>query len=168
MIETSAKKEKAIIVAVGQKTDPTERIEEFIDELAFLTETLNIQVVGKFHQRLEYPDPRTFVGKGKLDEIKTFATIENVNCVVFDDNLSPSQLRNLEKELKIRVYDRSLLIRFDFFFSGPAPGSCSTTLSLKVRPHSGQSRKQVLVSCQLNLRFSLRGFRSFQKYIQDE
>ncbi|MBA4056421.1 MAG: GTPase HflX, partial [Marivirga sp.] len=92
--------------------------QEHLDELAFLAETAGIKTIKQFVQNLPHPDSRTFVGKGKLMEIKTFVLAEKVMHVIFDDDLTPSQLRNLEKEfnpgddgeLKVRVYDRSLLI----------------------------------------------------------
>ena len=101
MIETAKKNERGILVALGTKSESDERLEEMMDELEFLSQTLSIEVLGKFTQKLEHPDPRTFVGKGKVEEIKTFCKVEKIDVVVFDDDLSPSQLRNLEKELKV-------------------------------------------------------------------
>lgn len=109
---------RAILVALGttQQADVTQ---EHLDELAFLAETAGIKAVKQFIQNLPHPDSRTFVGKGKLLEIKSFVLAEKVNQVIFDDDLTPSQLRNLEKEFNtgeeiegnsVRVYDRSLLI----------------------------------------------------------
>lgn len=108
---------KAVLVAVGTARTRAEETDEHLAELAFLAETAGIHTERTFFQRLEHPDVRTFVGKGKLEEVKKFVTENRVDCVLFDDDLSPSQLRNLEREFnpageeaKVRVYDRSLLI----------------------------------------------------------
>jgi GTPase len=108
---------KAVLVALGS-SQQAEVTQEHLDELAFLAETAGIRAVKQFVQNLPHPDSRTFVGKGKLEEIKAFVLAEKVMHVIFDDDLTPSQLRNLEKEfnpgdeqeVKVSVYDRSLLI----------------------------------------------------------
>lgn len=108
---------KAVLVALGTPQH-AEITQEHLDELAFLAETAGIKTISQFVQNLPHPDSRTFVGKGKLMEIKAFVLAEKVMHVIFDDDLTPSQLRNLEKEFnpgddgdaKVRVYDRSLLI----------------------------------------------------------
>ena len=110
MIETKKEIEHGVIVAVAPKTQSEEKTDEFLDELEFLAQTLDIKTEKSFVQKLEHPDPRTFVGSGKLHEIKTFVEAKGIKNIIFDDDLSPSQLRNLEKVLKIRIYDRSLLI----------------------------------------------------------
>ncbi len=106
---------KAVLVALADRNPDITN--EHLDELAFLAETAGIETMQRFVQRLETPDVRTFVGKGKLAEITAFVVKHAIENVIFDDDLSPSQLRNLEKELntperpvKVRVYDRSLLI----------------------------------------------------------
>ena len=112
------KENRAVLVALGHPQH-AEVTQEHLDELAFLAETAGIKAVKQFIQNLPHPDSRTFVGKGKLLEIKSFALAEKINQVIFDDDLTPSQLRNLEKEFNtgdesdenaVRVYDRSLLI----------------------------------------------------------
>lgn len=110
---------KAVLVAISS-TRETEETKEHLDELAFLAETAGIKTMGRVVQNLPHPDSRTFVGKGKLEELKNFVTSKGINQVIFDEDLSPSQLRNLEKEFngkekdddseKVRIYDRSLLI----------------------------------------------------------
>lgn len=110
MIETKKETEYGVIVAVAPKFQSDEKTTEYLDELEFLTQTLDIQVINRYSQKLEYADPRTFVGKGKLEEIREYVTARKVGNVIFDDDLSPSQMRNLERELKVRIYDRSLLI----------------------------------------------------------
>ncbi|GAB1445497.1 MAG: GTPase HflX [Cyclobacteriaceae bacterium] len=111
------KGKSAILVAVETGKDQPELIVEHLDELAFLAETAGITTVERFVQRLPHPDVRTFVGKGKFAEIKEFVLGHEINNVIFDDDLSPSQLRNIEQGLNpkdgvasIKVYDRSLLI----------------------------------------------------------
>jgi len=107
----------AVLVALG---DPRqlEITREHLDELAFLAETAGIITEKRFVQHLGQPDGRTFVGKGKLAEIKEYVHTNGIRNVIFDDDLSPSQLRNLERELnpkeledvQVKIYDRSLLI----------------------------------------------------------
>lgn len=108
----------AILVALGGAKE-TEVIKEHLDELAFLAETAGIKTMKRFVQNLPHPDPRSFVGKGKLAEIKEYVSAHHIRNVIFDEDLSPSQLRNLEKELnpkdaeenkQVKIYDRSLLI----------------------------------------------------------
>jgi GTP-binding protein HflX len=107
----------AVLVAVVTPGTGAEVTEEHLAELSFLAETAGIQTVKTFQQRLDHPDVRTFIGKGKLEEMKEFVVKNNITSVIFDDDLSPSQLRNLEREFNpvasestVRVYDRSLLI----------------------------------------------------------
>ena len=129
MIETTKRKERGLLVFVGSKSESDERIEEMIAELEFLSHTLDIEVTGKYTQKLEHPDPRTFVGKGKLEDIKAACTVDKVDVVIFDDDLSPSQLRNLEKELKVKIYDRSLLI-LDIFLKRAKTAQAKTQVEL--------------------------------------
>jgi len=108
--ETAKERETAILVAVPSKTQAEEKTDEYLEELAFLTETVGAVTVKRFVQKLDHPDYRTYVGKGKLDEIKAFVTEYDIDMVIFDDDLSPSQVRNLERELGVKIVDRSLLI----------------------------------------------------------
>jgi len=112
----------AILVALGNARN-VEETREHLDELAFLAETAGIQTIRKVVQNLPNPDARTFIGKGKLAEIKEYVLARQVNRVIFDDDLTPSQLRNLErefnpkdKEASVKVYDRSLLILDIFLY----------------------------------------------------
>jgi GTP-binding protein HflX len=114
----------AILVALGNSKNQDET-DEYLNELAFLAETSGMRTVRKFVQNLPHPDSRFFVGKGKIEEISQFVSANNVNNVIFDEDLSPSQLRNLEKALnskeaeekdRVRIYDRSLLILEIFLF----------------------------------------------------
>lgn len=102
--------ESAVLVAVVNKFQSDQKVAEYLDELEFLSETLGVETKAKFVQKLEKPDPRTFIGAGKVEEIAGFVKENKVEAVIFDDDLSPSQLRNLEKHFKARIYDRSLLI----------------------------------------------------------
>ena len=131
----------AILVALAQPASKTEETTEHLDELAFLAETAGIKAVAKYIQRLPHPDVRTFVGKGKLEEIKKFAFSNAIQSLIFDDDLSPSQLRNIEKELnpegqesKIRVYDRSLLI-LDIFLMRAQTAQARTQVELAMNQY---------------------------------
>lgn len=107
---------RAILVAVSNQKQNKVKTQEYLAELEFLASTINIETVDVFVQALEMPDKRTFIGKGKLEEIRTSAIQNEANAIIFDDDLSPSQVRNLENELEIRIYDRSLLILDIFLF----------------------------------------------------
>ncbi|WP_082116029.1 GTPase HflX [Hymenobacter terrenus] len=108
--ETAKEHETAVLVAVPPRRQSDAQTTEYLDELAFLIETAGATATKRFVQRLEKPDIRTYVGEGKLAEIKAYVQHEGSSMVVFDDDLSPSQLRNLEAELKVKIVDRSLLI----------------------------------------------------------
>ncbi len=101
---------RAILVGLITPTQSEERTKEYLDELAFLAETSHIAPVKRFVQRLDQPNTNTYVGEGKLREIKDFITEEELSLVIFDDELSPRQLRNIEKELGVRIMDRTILI----------------------------------------------------------
>jgi GTPase len=103
-------KDKAIIVSVIANQTPDWKIKDELDELVFLAETAGYSTLKTFTQKLHKPDNRTFVGKGKLEEIKNFLTEYPASTVIFDEDLSPSQLRNIEEELQKKIFDRSLLI----------------------------------------------------------
>ena len=107
---TDTPPERAILVAVCANGTPIERTEEYLDELAFLLETAGGIAVKRVVQRLAAPDSRTYVGSGKLEEIKEYCQALEVDFLVVDDELSPVQLRNLEKELQHRILDRTSLI----------------------------------------------------------
>ncbi|HEY6161359.1 MAG TPA: GTPase HflX [Bacteroidia bacterium] len=111
MIDTTKKKQdRAVLIGLINRQQDEELLSEYLDELAFLAETAGIVTVKRFTQKLEKPDVRTFVGKGKLEEIKKFVEENQINVVIFDDELPPSQLRNVQKEVKCTVLDRSDLI----------------------------------------------------------
>lgn len=100
----------AVLVGLIQKDNTQEQVTEYLDELEFLAETAGATTVKRFTQRLPHPDSRTFVGKGKLEEIKDYLNGRNITLVIFDDELTGSQLLNIEKELKVKTIDRSDLI----------------------------------------------------------
>ena len=102
--------ERAILIGLVQKDQTPEQVEEYLDELAFLAETAGAITVKRFTQKLERPDSKTFVGKGKLEEIKKYVQNKNIGIVIFDDELTGSQIINIETELKTRTVDRSDLI----------------------------------------------------------
>jgi len=127
--ETSHRKEKAVLVALINQFQTDEMVREYLDELAFLATTLGVETLGEFTQRLEKPDVATFVRKGKLEEIKNFVKAKDADVVIFDDDLSPSQLRNLELELDVKIYDRSLLI-LDIFRQRAQTSQAKTQVDL--------------------------------------
>lgn len=111
LISTAKVAEKTVLVGLITQDQNVEKTKEYLDELEFLAKTAGATTIKKFTQRVQYPDQRTFVGKGKLEEIKTWIIENPVDSVIFDDDLSPSQVRNLEKEFdEIKVLDRGLLI----------------------------------------------------------
>lgn len=109
-IITEVKNEEAILVGLITRSQSEEQVKEYLDELDFLSETAGIKPIKRFVQRLDNAHPVTFVGKGKLEEIKLFVEEHEVGVVVFDDELSPKQLRNIEAELKVKILDRTSLI----------------------------------------------------------
>lgn len=102
--------EKAVLVGLIHQNQNEEKVKEYLDELSFLSETAGAEVTKIFTQKLSQPDKRTFIGKGKLEEVKDFIEANDINLLIFDDDLSPSQTFNIEKEVKIKVVDRSFLI----------------------------------------------------------
>jgi len=116
LITTEGKAERAVLVGLILDGQSDEEVTEYLDELEFLAKTAGIETVKSFTQRMVHPDTRSFVGKGKLFEINTYIKENNIDVIIFDDDLTPSQLRNIEKEVKKKVYDRSLLILDIFQF----------------------------------------------------
>lgn len=102
--------ETAVLVGLISRIQPKEMAEEYLDELAFLAETAGAEVLSRFTQKQDHPDSRTFVGQGKLDEIVAFVKEHEVDMILFDDDLSPSQLRNIENAAECKILDRSNLI----------------------------------------------------------
>ncbi len=132
---------RGVLVSVVSQRELPELVEEHLDELAFLAETAGITSSRRFVQNLAHPDVRSFVGKGKLEEIKEYVAANGVSNVIFDDDLSPSQLRNLEREFngpdkedKVRVYDRSLLI-LDIFVMRAKTAQARTQVELAMNQY---------------------------------
>ncbi len=102
--------ERAVLVGLITPRQNEERSNEYLDEPAFLADTAGAETVARFTQKLDYPNPRTFVGKGKLDEIKAYTEENSIAMVIFDDDLTTKQVSNLERELQVKVLDRTSLI----------------------------------------------------------
>ncbi len=110
MIDTDRPLERAILIGIIYPGQDEREADDFLEELAFLTETAGAEPVHRFIQRLDFPNPRTFVGSGKVEEIAVFVKENNIDIAIFDDELSPGQLRNIEKVLGCRILDRTNLI----------------------------------------------------------
>ena len=128
-IEIKEIKERAVIVGLIQRGQTSELVYEYLDELAFLAETAGAETVRNFVQRLDMPNNKTLVGTGKLEEINKFVRNNNIQVVIFDDELSPSQLRNVEKILERKVVDRNSLI-LDIFASRAQTANAKTQVEL--------------------------------------
>lgn len=123
------KKELAVIVGVVTDGQSEAQLQEYFEELAFLAETAGAKTIKRFYQKLKHPHTSTFVGSGKLQEIKEYVEWKEVDMVIFDDEISPSQQRNLEKELKVKIIDRSMLI-LDIFASRARTAQAKTQVEL--------------------------------------
>ena len=110
MIETTPQTEKAVIVGLIYKNQDEKQAKEYLDELEFLADTAGAVVLKKFTQKLEVPNVSTFVGPGKLEEIGNYIKVMEADTVIFDDELTPTQLRNIERKLECKVLDRTNLI----------------------------------------------------------
>ena len=130
LVETARKdKETAILVGVITQRQTEEMAREYLDELAFLALTAGADTLRKFTQKLEHPDPKTFVRSGKMTEIEHFVKEYEVDMVIFDDDLTPSQLRNIEQILEVKILDRSNLI-LDIFASRARTAHAKTQVEL--------------------------------------
>lgn len=109
-IISEARTEPTVLVGLITPQQSETQVREYLDELAFLCETAGAQPIARFTQKLDQPNSVTFVGKGKLDEIRAYVQENEIGMVVFDDELSPKQLRNIEKELQTKILDRTGLI----------------------------------------------------------
>lgn len=128
-VTVDAVEERCVLVGVIS-SDITEEIAiDYIHELEFLATTAGAITVTHFFQKLPYPNPKTYVGTGKLDEIKQFIQENEINLVIFDDELSPSQLRNIERELQCKILDRTILI-LDIFASRARTSHAKTQVEL--------------------------------------
>ncbi len=110
MIDTAVKKEKAIVIGLVNHEQDEDKLREYLDELDFLIDTAGGITLRRFTHHLDKPDARTFVGLGKLAEIRDYVHTAGIDLAVFDDDLSPSQIRNLDEALQCKILDRSNLI----------------------------------------------------------
>jgi GTP-binding protein HflX len=135
VFETATKQETAVLVGLINRSQDEGKVKEYLDELDFLAETAGAKILKRYTQRLEHPDPGTFIGSGKLNEIKLFVKEHAVDIVIFDDELSPAQQRNLEKALKtdekqkVKVLDRTTLI-LDIFAARARTAHAKTQVEL--------------------------------------
>ena len=129
MISTAPITERVILVGLITRFQDAEKVNEYLDELAFLSETAGAATVKRFIQRLDSPDTRTFVGKGKLEEIIAFIKANDIQIAIFDDELTPSQLKNIERVIGCRVLDRTTLI-LDIFAKRARTAQAKTQVEL--------------------------------------
>ena len=122
-------RERAVLVAIARDRQDERQVTEYLDELEFLAETADIETEARFVQKLPMPNNRTFVGPGKLEEIVAYVQEHEIDVVIFDDELSPSQTRNLEKEIGRRILDRTSLI-LDIFVSRATTAYAKTQVEL--------------------------------------
>ncbi|WP_184550181.1 GTPase HflX [Mucilaginibacter sp. FT3.2] len=127
--DTAVKQEKAVLVGVMTPHVTNEQEKEYLEELEFLVATAGGETVRSFTQKLQRPDRATFVGSGRLEEIKAFVIEEEIDMVVFDDELTPSQLRNIERELQVKILDRNNLI-LDIFANRAQTAQAKTQVEL--------------------------------------
>ena len=109
-VTVDAVDETCVLVGIITPEIKEETAHEYLDELEFLAETAGAIAMKKFLQKLPMANPRTFVGTGKVEEIKEYVKEHHIELVIFDDELSPSQLRNIERELECKILDRNILI----------------------------------------------------------
>lgn len=127
---TETKEENALLVGIIQKDQTEQQVIEYMDELEFLAETAGVKTIKRFTQKMAHPDSRTFIGKGKLEEVKNYIQSKgNITLVVFDDELIGSQIQNIEKELNTKTIDRSDLI-LDIFASRAKTAQAKTQVEL--------------------------------------
>ncbi|MCH2229005.1 MAG: GTPase HflX [Crocinitomicaceae bacterium] len=124
-----AVEQKCVLVGVTTQGTSEAQAKEYIDELEFLALTAGAIAIKKFNQNLETPNSKTYVGTGKLDEIRQYISMNNIELVIFDDELSPSQLRNIERILEVKVLDRNSLI-LDIFASRARSSHAKTQVEL--------------------------------------
>jgi GTP-binding protein HflX len=129
LVDTAPKKETAILVSVITPDVSDQMAQDYLTELEFLVQTAGAETVKVFTQKLQKPEHATFVGTGKLEDIREYAEAEDVDMVIFDDELTPSQLRNIERELKRKILDRSSLI-LDIFASHAQTAQAKTQVEL--------------------------------------
>ncbi|MDE7402982.1 MAG: GTPase HflX [Muribaculaceae bacterium] len=121
--------ERTVLVGLCTRSQSEQKTEEYLDELAFLADTAGAETVARFTQKLDYPNPRTYVGTGKLEEIRQYVEDNDIGLVIFDDELSSKQVANIEKELKVKILDRTSLI-LDIFAKRAQTATARTQVEL--------------------------------------
>jgi len=121
--------EQTVLVGLVTPQQDEAKVKEYLDELAFLADTAGAVPVHRFVQKLEYPNPRTYVGKGKLEEIRLYVEEHEIGLVIFDDDLSTKQVLNIERELKVKILDRTTLI-LDIFAKRAQTATARTQVEL--------------------------------------
>ena len=121
--------ERTVLVGLATRNQNEAKTAEYLDELAFLADTAGAQTVERFVQKLDYPNPRTYVGTGKLEEIRQYVEDNEIGLVIFDDELSSKQVANIEKELQVKILDRSSLI-LDIFAKRAQTATAKTQVEL--------------------------------------
>lgn len=121
--------ERTVLVGLITRDQTEAKVNEYLDELDFLARTAGAEPVNRFIQKLDYPNPRTYVGTGKLQEIADYVEKEDVGLAIFDDDLSPKQVANIEKELKVKILDRTSLI-LDIFAKRAQTATARTQVEL--------------------------------------
>ncbi len=129
LIISKEKTERAVTVGLITPSQPETKVKEYLDELEFLADTAGAEVVHRFTQKLDAPNSTSFVGKGKLTEIKEFVDKNDIGMVIFDDDLSTKQIANIEKELQVKILDRSSLI-LDIFAKRAQTATAKTQVEL--------------------------------------
>lgn len=123
------KSERAVLVGLITQQQNEQKTMEYLAELAFLADTAGADCVKEFIQKLDYPNPRTYVGKGKLEEIKAYVADNDIGMVIFDDDLTSKQVQNIERELQVKILDRTSLI-LDIFARRAQTASAKTQVEL--------------------------------------
>ena len=121
--------ERTVLVGLITRDQSESKVNEYLDELDFLAHTAGATPVARFIQKLDYPNPRTYVGTGKLQEIADYIDREDIGLAIFDDDLSPKQVANIEKELKVKILDRTSLI-LDIFAKRAQTATARTQVEL--------------------------------------
>lgn len=121
--------ERAVLVGLVTPAQSETKAKEYLDELEFLADTAGAETVKTFTQKLDYPNPRTFVGKGKLEEIREYIEANDIGMAIFDDDLTSKQVSNIESELKVKILDRTSLI-LDIFAKRAQTANAKTQVEL--------------------------------------
>ena len=128
-ITTETVQDRAVLIGLITREETVEQVDDYLNELAFLAETAGINSVKWFTQKMEKPDSKTFIGKGKAEEVLAYVKENEIDVIIFDDDLTPSQMRNLEKLFNRKIYDRSLLI-LDIFLLRARSAQAKTQVEL--------------------------------------